>query len=223
MKKILTIIIVVIALQLVVASVAFASGGTYHKVRYGETLYSIGRNYGISAYRIADANGLNNPNYIHAGQVLYIPSGGGNTPCNYDCNGNNGVTFHKVRYGETLFSIGRQHGVNPYRIARVNNLYNPNYIYAGQKLRIPSGGHGYHDGGYDRGRWDGHRNRGNDCYSDCNNNRWSDCNSGCNNNHWSDCNSGCQQQKSGFDYTAYYYSQGDQRYSYTCGYHYNCW
>ena len=147
MKKILTIIIVVFALQLAVASVASASGGSYHKVRYGETLYSIGRYYGVSPYQIADANGLYNPNHIYAGQVLHIPSDGyGHTPCDYDCGGNDGATYHRVRYGETLFSIGRQYGVNPYQIARINNLYNPNYIYAGQRLRIPSGGYGYYDG-----------------------------------------------------------------------------
>lgn len=199
MKKILTIIIVVVALQLGVASVASASSGTYHKVRYGETLYSIGRYYGVSPYAIAEANGLYNPNHIYAGQVLYIPAGGG---CYYDC-GDTGRAYHTVRYGETLFSIGRKYGVNPYSIARANNLYNPNYIYAGQVLYIPSGG--YHHGkqypGYDHG---------------CGN--WSDCGSG-----WSGCGSGCNDNYYGYDYTGYYYGQGQDRYSYTCGYHYNCW
>ena len=215
MKKILTIIIVVVALQLGVASVALASGGTYHKVHYGDTLFSIGRQYGVNAYRIAEANGLYNPNHIYAGQVLYIPSDG----CDYGCdNGGyqDGGTRHRIRYGETLFSIGRQYGVNPYHIAQANNLYNPNYIYAGQVLYIPS------DGGYGYGRRDASWQNG--CNTGCGNNNWQgDCNTGCGNNYWQgDCKTGCGGSY-GYDYTGYYYNYGNQRYSYTCGYYYNCW
>jgi LysM repeat protein len=50
------------------------------------------------------------------------------------------LVYHTVRYGETLFSIGRLYGVNPYAIARANGLANPNRIYAGQMLLIPQGG-----------------------------------------------------------------------------------
>ena len=45
---------------------------------------------------------------------------------------------HMVRPGETLFSIGRRYGVNPWYIASANHLYNPNRIYAGQCLYIPA-------------------------------------------------------------------------------------
>ncbi len=48
--------------------------------------------------------------------------------------------YHTVRPGETLFSIGRRYGVNPYSIASANHLYNPNRIYIGQCLYIPAGG-----------------------------------------------------------------------------------
>jgi LysM repeat protein len=49
-------------------------GGGYvvHVVRYGENLYGIARLYGVSAWSIARANGLANPNYIYVGQSLVI-------------------------------------------------------------------------------------------------------------------------------------------------------
>jgi LysM repeat protein len=50
-----------------------------------------------------------------------------------------GPIYHCVRRGETLSSIGRLYGVNPYAIARANGIPNPNCIYAGQMLRIPTG------------------------------------------------------------------------------------
>jgi LysM repeat protein len=69
-----------------------------------------------------------------------------------------GGTYHKVQAGETLFSIGRLYGVNPYSIAAVNHLVNPNCIYAGQVLYVPSYDQRYpgNDCGYgcgDYGRW----------------------------------------------------------------------
>ena len=52
---------------------ATLSAATYHVVRRGETLFSIGRRYGVSPWAIAAANHLANPNRIYAGQCLYIP------------------------------------------------------------------------------------------------------------------------------------------------------
>jgi LysM repeat protein len=134
-RKSVFVVILVVLLLAVSVSVVSASGGNYHRVRYGETLFSIGRYYGVSAYRIAEANNLYNPNRIYAGQVLYIPRGydGGYRPA--PC-----TNHHRVRYGETLYSIARRYGVSPWAIARANGIYNINLIYAGQVLYIPSGG-----------------------------------------------------------------------------------
>jgi LysM repeat protein len=46
---------------------------------------------------------------------------------------------HKVRWGETLYCIGRGYGVNPWAIARVNNIrWWPYLIFPGQLLTIPN-------------------------------------------------------------------------------------
>jgi LysM repeat protein len=64
--------------------------------------------------------------------------------------------YHTVRPGETLFSIGRLYGVNPYAIASANHLYNANRIYIGQCLYIPASSWYYsgckwgYYGGYNR-------------------------------------------------------------------------
>jgi LysM repeat protein len=159
MKKSVLIAVLVVILLTLTVSVAFASGGTYHTVRYGETLYSIGRLYGVSPHYIADVNNLYNPDCIYAGQVLYIPTDyydGCHDPCyDYDNVYYDGYyrgdqywsNYHIVSYGETLSSIAYRYGVNPWTIARANNIYNLNRIYAGQRLYIPrdrySGGSGY--------------------------------------------------------------------------------
>ena len=75
-RKGLLLTVLVVAL-LLVAGVTTVLAEGYHVVCAGETLYAIGRRYGVNPYTIASANGLANPNYIRIGQVLYIPSSTG--------------------------------------------------------------------------------------------------------------------------------------------------
>lgn len=53
-----------------------ASGGR-HTVRSGETLFSLGRKYGVSPYAIADLNGLSHDEALNVGQSLRVPGGKG--------------------------------------------------------------------------------------------------------------------------------------------------
>ncbi len=133
-----------------------------------------------------------------------------------------GGVYHTVRYGETLFSLGRYYGVNPYQIARENGLPNPDCIYAGQVLYIPSG-HGQHghDGGcYPNcgGRYDGqHGQDYGDRHAPQQNYDY---------RHAPQQNYGYRHNSQwGYDYTGYYYQHypNYKRYSHTCGYYNNCW
>ncbi len=98
-----------------------------HVVQRGETLSSIAARYGTTPQALASANGLANANYIYAGQRLAIPGGGG------------GGTY-TVGPGDTLAAIAARHGTTVNALVQANGLANANYIYAGQKLRIPGGG-----------------------------------------------------------------------------------
>src|SRR5688500_6171838 len=46
----------------------------------------------------------------------------------YGGGGYGGSFYYTVRYGDTLFAICRRFGVDPYHIAQVNGLPNPNHI-----------------------------------------------------------------------------------------------
>jgi LysM repeat protein len=46
--------------------------------------------------------------------------------------------IHVVQWGETLTLIARRYAVSASTIAQANGLWNPNYIFAGQRLVIPS-------------------------------------------------------------------------------------
>ena len=51
-----------------------------------------------------------------------------------------GPTTHIVQRGETLNSIARRYGTTWQALADANGLVNPNQIYVGQKLKIPTSG-----------------------------------------------------------------------------------
>ena len=142
MRRRILVMVSVIAAMLLVVTPALAApapqpasalpvGGApgYHVVRPGETVFSIGRLYGVNPWTISAANGLPNPNRIYAGQRLYIPAGHG-YPLPYG-------SYYWTRPGDTLHSIGRAYGVSPWSIASANRIYNLNRIYAGQRLFIP--------------------------------------------------------------------------------------
>ncbi len=97
-------------------------------VQPGDTLYSIARRYGTTVWQLASYNNIYNVNLIYVGQVLIIPDGTTPPP----------ASTYTVCYGDTLYSIARRFGVTVWQLASYNNIPNPNYIYAGQILRIPS-------------------------------------------------------------------------------------
>lgn len=152
--------------------------------------------------------------------------------------GQGGGFYYTVQRGDTLYAICRRLGVDPYEIARANGLSNPDHIYTGQVLYIPAGSYCKTCGDWNpqpkpRPQPSGCYNNcdyhpvqnhgcGNDCYQQgnqgCGNNCYQQGNQGCGNN--------CYKQGYGYDYTGYYYdyyNSGYQRYSYTCGYNYNCY
>ena len=51
--------------------------GGMHHVAGGETLFSLGRKYGVSPYAIADLNGLPHDTALNVGQNLRLPTGTG--------------------------------------------------------------------------------------------------------------------------------------------------
>lgn len=117
----------------------------YHTVQSGETLYCIGRAYGVNPFTIASQNNILNPNRIYAGTVLAIPNAPYTLPAGRVCPRQfNGSTpaptcsqYHTVVAGENLYRISLRYEVSMWAIAEANNITNLNFILIGQVLCIP--------------------------------------------------------------------------------------
>lgn len=104
----------------------------YIKVSRGETLSGIAIKYNTSYQYLARINSIANPNLIYVGQELKVP-----VLADYNIHD----TSHRlyiVRRGNTLTQIAREYGVTIENIVELNGIANPNLIYIGETLRIPT-------------------------------------------------------------------------------------
>lgn len=124
-----------LALALALPLTAQADGPA-HVVAYGETLYSIARQYGVSPTALADANGLTTQSWVYAGQRLMIPGQSAPTsslaPASASPSG-----IYVVRAGDTLYSLSRRFGVSVSALADANNIPPNGVLYTGWQLKIP--------------------------------------------------------------------------------------
>jgi murein DD-endopeptidase MepM/ murein hydrolase activator NlpD len=55
------------------ACLTACGGGVYHRVRPGDTLYRIGKAYGVSHEQLAKVNRISDPSRIYVGQKIFVP------------------------------------------------------------------------------------------------------------------------------------------------------
>ena len=131
------------ALAIVASLLVAASAATStYTLRYGDTLASVGRRFGVSVSELARANSLPNPNKVREGQTLVIPLAG--TPAQAASGAAAGPVVgvggrHTVQPGETLASIARKYGTTVEDLVGRNGLRNANRIVSGASLSVPGG------------------------------------------------------------------------------------
>ncbi len=149
-------LLVVLVVSLAVAALtplkALPSLGQ-HQVRPGESLYCIGRGYGVAPWAIAQANGLAVLAHVFVGQVLTIPAvTWTNIPPGPVCAPQFApaglatlpaspvaclTQVYIIQRGDTLWRIGLQYGVTVAALQAANNLQS-SLIFVAQPLIIPS-------------------------------------------------------------------------------------
>lgn len=107
------------------AATAAQESTLVHIVQPGETLWAIGRQYGLSAETLALVNELDDPNSLKVGQKLLISA--------------TQSVDYTVQRGDSLWGIATAFGVSVNDIVAANGISDPSMIRVGQSLRIPLG------------------------------------------------------------------------------------
>ena len=99
---------------------------TVYTVVSGDTLSGIASRYGTTYQRLAEYNGISNPNLIYPGQQIRIPGS----------SQSSNPIYYTVVTGDNLTKIANKYGTTVNQLVAWNNISNPNLIYPGQKLRV---------------------------------------------------------------------------------------
>ena len=133
----------VAAMGLLLLSPAKHLGATGdYTVAEGDTLSEIADTFGVSVELLAEANGIEDPDFILVGQVLSIP-GGDETQTGADPGADTGAVqaqegeTYVVQAGDTLSQIAEHFAVDISVIIDTNGLADPDFIVEGQLLSIP--------------------------------------------------------------------------------------
>ncbi len=108
-----------------------------HKVKKGDTLSSIARQYGVSVKKILSANKISKKSMV-VGKMLKIPSENLKYSSEKDKKNvqHKKVSTHVVKNGDSLWNIARRYGISPKEIHVMNKLSSTN-LHVGQVLKIP--------------------------------------------------------------------------------------
>lgn len=90
---------------------------------HGDTLTSIANKFGTTVGELVRINNIKNPDLIFAGRKLKLK----NTASD---------DYYTIQAGDTLSGIAARFGTSVEYLARLNNIKNPDLIYAGTKIKI---------------------------------------------------------------------------------------
>lgn len=155
-----------LSLMLQVFCAAAAQTSVTHIVAKDETLYAIGRKYGVSVRQICEANSISQNSIIKVGQRLSIPlapdgakSSGAVSSAPADstssakestaaakmesagtsakASSSREYDIYTVQNGDTLYHIASVNGISVAKLKSLNALSDESRLLVGQKLKIP--------------------------------------------------------------------------------------
>jgi LysM repeat protein len=92
----------------------------------GDTLGDIAHRLGVPADRLAEANGIDDPDFLQVGTVLVVPGTGGGATVGY-----------VVRDGDTLSDVADRTGATVEELVAANDIADPDFLAVGTVLAVP--------------------------------------------------------------------------------------
>lgn len=105
-------------------------GGFLYTVAPNDTFYSIARRFGVVVPALQAANPTVNPDALHIGQQICIPTV---PPAIPPCSGR----LYTIQAGDTFINIARRFGYTVDAILAANPGVNPQFLRIGQEICLP--------------------------------------------------------------------------------------
>lgn len=99
---------------------------TTYVIQPGDTLSGIAARFGTTVSELTRINKISDPDRIYAGNTIRIPEKTGSA-----------IRTYTIQPGDTLSGIASRYGTTVAAIVKLNNIQNPDRIYAGKTIRIP--------------------------------------------------------------------------------------
>lgn len=112
----------------------FDNSNSIYIVKSGDTLSYIALKYDTTVNRLVELNNIKNRNLIYPGQEIIVDSSKSTVNIPNSC----GKVLYQIKRGDTLSQLAIKYRSTVQEIATLNNIANPNLIYAGDTIRIPT-------------------------------------------------------------------------------------
>jgi LysM repeat protein len=117
-------------------------GILYHKVRPGETVFSLSQKYKVKKKKILKLNHLKKRGKIKVGQILKIPTDKPNTHYSKPhlvINDSKNSKYKKyiVQSGETKYSLARSNNIDVSKLEKINPFLKENILKEGDQILLP--------------------------------------------------------------------------------------
>ena len=119
----------------------------YYKVKKGDTLFSVARNFNTEAVVVAKLNNMKTNDHLNVGKIILVPVRnaeeigtieGDNVNAKIDSHVPKKTTrLYTIKKGDTLFSLARKNSTTVEEICRINRLKKSENLLSGQKIKLP--------------------------------------------------------------------------------------
>ncbi len=119
-----------------------------HKIKAGQTLYAIARDYNISVATLREDNPTINPQSLTIGETLWVRRAEMGSSSEQEAQAemkeyaenlnkatDDGYEYHVVNPGETIYSLSKKYNITEAEFAKINDVSNG--LKAGAVIRIP--------------------------------------------------------------------------------------
>ena len=110
-----------------------------HKLRKGESLWTLAKRYGTTSTQLAKWNHIKRNKVLQPGEtlVIWMPKHHPKRKTAKETPSDNNTTLYKVKPGDSLWKIAKRYQTSTQKLIQENNLSRNHYLNPGQTLKVP--------------------------------------------------------------------------------------